>query len=262
MKLGLVLAASCALGCSSAQPVSWNDNVGTPRNNCTSLDAGQTGQEGGPPANVWNQQASDWLQTQPKIHVVFWGKYWTYDGYQLFAYDSDVLQLILNDPSFYKPMQEYGINTGSLVGIHISNEGILAENIINDDIQSELLSEIGNGVLPAPDSSQNTMYVIMLPPNTPAADCNGGACSAYHRWASYNNVNFTYDVVEFDKTGGFVVISHEIYEAATDPTLHEFNGGWGEGEIGDLCGGQAYTLDGVQIQKLWSQNACQCIPTE
>ena len=261
MKLGLVFAAALALGCSSAQPVDWASNVGTPRNNCTSLDAGQTGQEGGP-ANVWNQQVNDWLQTQPRIHIVFWGQYWTHDGFGLLAYDSNVLQGILNDPSFYKPMQEYGIDAGSLVGIHVSNEGILAENIINDDIQSELLSEIKNGVLPTPDLLQNTMYVIMLPPNTPPAECNGGVCTGYHRWATYNNTNFTYSVIEFDKNGGFVVISHEIYEAITDPTLHEFNGGWGEGEIGDLCGGQTYVLDNTLIQKLWSQNACQCIPTE
>jgi hypothetical protein len=77
------------------------------------------------------------------------------------------------------------------------------------------------------------------------------------------NGNVVYAVVEYSSntTQTMSVITHEVYEAATDPDGS--TGYWdppdgGETEIGDPCNLQTIILDGYPVQQVWSQAACGC----
>jgi hypothetical protein len=86
----------------------------------------------------------------------------------------------------------------------------------------------------------------------------------HHQTYKYKNTNIWYGVVEYNTNTNTTmnVITHEVYEAATDPDLS--TGYWdppngGETEVGDLCNLQTMTVDSYPVQKVWSQKACGCI---
>ena len=134
---------------------------------------------------------------------------------------------------------------------------------------------------PAPDD--DTIYAIVLPDGWDAA---GGACvtwGAYHSWhtlPSGQNVIYTVNPTCLTPYLGLLginqitsALSHEIEEAATDPTLGGYYGvnwplsGWASaaeglpgGETADLCEFQpnAYYVDpglGYMVQRVWSNQA-------
>jgi hypothetical protein len=98
-----------------------------------------------------------------------------------------------------------------------------------------------------------------LPPASPSLYCSKGGCSAYH--ANVGGL-YTFQVIDYstDHPGINSVISHEIYESATDPDGSGYHGVGSEAEVGDFCGGQNYFLDNQSIQKCWGQSECACLP--
>ncbi len=256
MRNAIVLACALLCGCGGAVTTDWTDtnssnpsNPPAPRTNCTSK-------------NLWAQSNTPWLQTKPQIHLVFWGSYWLNAGLSEADYYATEWSTVANDPAFYKPMQEYGIQTGQLEGIYFTNPNIVAGNMADNDVQSELKAEIASGQLPTPDSNRMSMYVLMFPPTTTPLYCAPGqSCSAYHgnigdRY-TYQAINYASDPYNNDRG---VAVSHEIYESATDADGSGYWTGNGETEVGDYCNGSPYYLDGYSIQQVWSQDACQCIP--
>lgn len=61
------------------------------------------------------------------------------------------------------------------------------------------------------------------------------------------------------------VTSHEIAEAITDPGVGVVSFGWltknQRWEIGDICAWHPGTINGFQVQELWSNRAGACIVT-
>jgi len=237
-----VITGALVLGCGgSADPVVMTN---PPRTNC-------------PTQNLWEQQNGAWLQTHPRINLVFWGGYWLNGGLSEMQHYADSWLTLGNADAFYQPMQEYGIGTGTVNGVYNTNYNLGVGAISDTAIQQELLSEIANGQLPAADPNHMSMYVVMLPPGTSSLQCISN-CVAYH---SYIDSSFTYQLIQYYNSDLNIVIAHEIYESATDPdSVNGYNGGPGDTEVGDYCVGNPYTLLGFTIQKVWSENACQCIP--
>jgi hypothetical protein len=206
--------------------------------------------------NLWSQTTSPWLLTAPKVHLVFWGNWWFTSGGHQLDQMAQTWNILANDPNFYQPLSEYGIGSGSLNGIFFSNWNLPSGKISDDYIQQELQSEIIAGDLPSLDS--NSIYVFLLPPNTQAAYDIQNHFAGYH---GHIGSKTTYSAIEYQTNHGMdSIISHEIYEAATDPDGTGFHGGPGETEVGDYCGTK-YILDGYSIQQVWSQTQCQCIPS-
>src|SRR6476660_6905882 len=153
--------------------------------------------------------------------------------------------------------------------------------ITDAQIQSELLSQITAGHLPAPvldaQGNPNTLYMIFFPPGKTISpggsnSCQAGGFCAYHGTTSslFNGKNVLYGVMPdmqsgLCSTGGCgnagvfgnytSVTSHELVEAMTDadvgiattfaPPLARYD--QVNGEIGDICNGQqaSYTANGT-----------------
>jgi hypothetical protein len=141
-------------------------------------------------------------------------------------------------------------------------------SIDDSQIQTIIQNEINAGHTAAPTG--NTLYFVFTPPGD--AVTQGGHNSTnyflgYHLLYTSGGHNVYYAVIA-DQTaapnanlGGLgltalqgeeSVSSHEMAEAITDPVP---GSGWynlAGGEIGDLAGNESYTLDGNQVQYLWS----------
>ncbi|HET8889235.1 MAG TPA: hypothetical protein VFQ41_10055 [Candidatus Angelobacter sp.] len=169
--------------------------------------------------------------------------------------------------------------------------------ITDTQIQSELLSQISGGHLPAPtlDSlgNPNTLYMIYFPPGKTISQggsnsCQAGGFCAYHGTTSslFNSKHVLYGVLPDMQAGSGCstgcgtstvfgnytsVTSHELVEAMTDAdvgiaTTFAAPLAWYDqtnGEIGDICNGQqgSYTANGTTytIQLEFSNSASNCV---
>src|SRR6267142_412333 len=169
--------------------------------------------------------------------------------------------------------------------------------ITDTQIQSELLSQITAGHLPAPvldaGGHPNTLYMIYFPPGKTISQggsnsCQAGGFCAYHGTTSntFNSHNVLYGVLPDMQAGSgcatgcgnstvfnnyTTVSSHEYAEAITDaqvgiatvigPPLAWYDST--NGEIGDICNGQqgSYAANGTTytIQLEFSNAANNCI---
>ncbi len=169
--------------------------------------------------------------------------------------------------------------------------------ITDTQIQSELLSQITAGHLPAPvldsQGNPNTLYMIYFPPGKTISQggsnsCQAGGFCAYHGTTSnlFNSKHVLYGVLPDMQAGSGCatgcgssttfgnytsVTSHELVEAMTDadvgiatvfgPPLAWYD--MTNGEIGDICNAQqgSYTANGTTytIQLEFSNSANNCV---
>ena len=170
------------------------------------------------------------------------------------ATETQAWNVLANDPFFTFPVQEYGVGASRLAGTFHSYWDIPSGQLSEPAIQTELTTEIQNGTLPNGDNQ--TIFVVILPPDTQSAYDVSNKFGGHH-----NTLNgFTYAVIE-NHNSLDVVISHEVYEAATNPDIS--NSWWGPGgetEVGDLCS-STWNMDGYTLTTAWSEKNCQCEPS-
>jgi hypothetical protein len=176
----------------------------------------------------------------------------------------------------------YTISTGSKgaddVGVSITPNGTVGRRSVSDtQFTSIILSEIRAGHTAA--NNANTLYFLFTPPGDAVTAGSSNSIDdffGYHSafpsgstWCYYAvipdqsitgpNGNYSgYGLTTLQ--GEEVVSSHEMAEAITDPVLASGFIGWqnpkfgGDGEVGDLAANETYTLDGNQVQSLWSNS--------
>ena len=245
MKSILILLCVLACSCASRTEPGWSASGSCQPNASCSTH------------NVWEQTCNPWIITAPKVHLIFWGNWWVdSDQGQQANQLSQEWATLANDPNFYLPMAEYGVGAGSLEGIFYTYPNLPDTAISYDGIVQELQHEVDSKQLPEMDNQ--SIYVLMLPPNTQAAYDDDEKFGGYHGHVGQT----TYAVIEYGSNNSMsYTVSHEIAEAATNPdTINGWWAGNGETEIADDCEGKNYSLDGYLITQLWSEQQCQCIP--
>ena len=206
-----------------------------------------------------------WLLTNPQVIFDYWG-------------DFSQATPVLGDPfqegtqlkwtwlfsgGVLSRLSEYGIHSGSLDVTYYSHDGSTqyvgdaGANILDDSFfASTINQEIQFQSLPYP--GDNTLYIIMLPPGTSTQAMTNNNWNGYHRWNTYNGQRYTYAMIQYNgDVYTNVIISHEIYEAATDPDVSTGYSA-SQGEVGDLCEGDNVNVAGVIVQSVWSAVLCQC----
>ncbi len=139
-------------------------------------------------------------------------------------------------------------------------------NPFNDtDVQNLITGCINAGALPDPGSNNQLLYMVIVPPGIAA----GGSFIGEHSYYTRNGVNVHYAWVTNNGTLNYLtpILSHELVESVTDPEGSAITGdpgscnqgGWCE--IGDVCYSN-FVLNGVTVQKYWSQNDHSCYPTD
>lgn len=218
------------------------------------------------PYNVTRHDPNGWLLTEPEVHLDFWGDWSNYPQVvQPYTYENDWYNL-LNYDDILQRLAEYGIHEGTVDSTYYTNTGATATAddggpddagvlMLEDSTFAAILNEeIRLELLPYPND--NTLYVVMLPPNAFSVRMLAQHWSGYHDHANYGSQQYAYAIIS--DNGNLVTTSHEIYEAATNP---DGNGWWDQAsgnEVGDLCNGYTENIYGFLIQKVWSQSLCTC----
>jgi hypothetical protein len=223
-----------------------------------------TGTKGGGacPVDVQRQSSSGPLITTPKIVLLWWSTYFWDVHRKEKNYYKTALSAFGSDSAFWNRLSEYGITSGSYSGtIDLTRFGGPSTSLTEQAIRDALTFRFNNLYNP-PDG--NSIYVVMLPNGVTSAYDTSNGFIGHHQTYTYKGQNVWYAVVEYstDTRQTLSVITHEVYEAATDPDLS--TGYWdpahgGETEIGDLCNLQTMIVDGFPVQQVWSQKGCDCI---
>ncbi len=174
--------------------------------------------------------------------------------------------------------RDYGLGT-PVQPVQVTGPAIVA-NVDVPTIVSYIQQAIASGAAPAPNGS--TLYLLYLPDNVQVVD-EPGACGAHDGYPSRSTssgdgfawIGRAQGSGCFGNTLESVVqmitrtASHEILEAASDPTIQAYHlpfqptppwnsTVWAQrpGEIGDLCfRTRIVEADGYEYQRIWSTSA-------
>lgn len=180
------------------------------------------------------------------------------------------------------------IGRGTYGGDYLITPAVTKTDLNDTDIQAELVNQITNKVLPAPD--ENSLYMIYFPAGVSITIENQTSCStfcAYHNgFASSKFGSVFYGVIPDLQSGGCnfgcalagdsfqantIISSHEFFEAVSDPfptpgNQPAYPQAWNTSdgqEIGDLCAsssGQLTTAsDTFMIQGEWDNASNSCV---
>ena len=206
-----------------------------------------------------------------RLILVFWGSSWnTTSAVPSVGQMTDAVVNILTGPYMSSLSQYRGIGSGYLQASIVVAEAVGSSpatppgNFSNNDISTLLSNMLAAGLMPGPASDANLLYMVMLPPGASQPGLLGE-----HTYFDYNGTNLHFGWVA---NGGSLaattwVFSHELVESVTDPEGSAITGtGCNQGgwcEIGDVCTGNTTTINGVTVQRYWSQVDQACVvPTD
>jgi hypothetical protein len=216
-----------------------------------------------------------------KIYAVYWGS-----NVQFQDHINQFFPAITNS-AYFDWLKEYNtptqqIGRGSFGGAVVDENPPSGTSVTDDQIQAEIEKLIDAGKLPPNDG--NNLYMTYFPPGVSITGPQGAGSScvefcAYHGTFQKNGTYGFYGVMP-DLGGDCAtgcgdgtpenniteVSSHEMIEAVTDgavgmatsdgPPLAWYDST--NGEIGDICVGQAGQVAGFTIQLEWSNSLNKC----
>lgn len=253
-----LLETSKNLGGVPAGPI----NVGHARRAMATEVRGGAGGGAPCPASVTRQSSTGNLITAPTLILTWWSTYFWDRHLTERHYYRDALTALAADPAFWSRIGEYGITGGSYGGqCDLTRFGGPSASVSEPAIQDALSYRFNVSPNFAPPHS-SWIFVIMLPNGIISAFDTANGFIGHHRSYTYKGNTVWYAVVEYSSNTSRTlnVITHEVYEAATDPDLLTgyFDSATGN-EVGDLCNLQTAMMDGYPVQQVWSQQTCSCI---
>lgn len=207
--------------------------------------------------DVYRHDPSGWILQSPVIRFVFWGSYWQLSP------DTTLEMLpweaMLNGGTVLHRLAEYNIldpvmsDFGAFTNLQVKGQ------IDDATISTELNREIQLGQVDLPDAN-NTLYVVFLPPNVSTITLDTSKFDGYHGATKYGATRYAYAIIKYHdpNNGDDGLVSHEVYEAVTDPNGMGYYDDMHGDEVGDLCNAEHVEVDGFSVQKVWSQATCRC----
>lgn len=206
------------------------------------------------------------------LYLIFWGNAWNSPGaVPSMGQVTDAVISILTGPYMNSLRQYRGIGSGYLEGAVLVSNAVGSSpssppSVFSDtDIETLITNLLSAGQLPDPSTDAQLLYMVVLPPGTSSS----GEFIGEHSFYSHNGTNVHYGWVT---NGGSLasvtwIFSHELVESVTDPEGTAITGtgcnqsGWCE--IGDVCTGNNAVINGITVQRYWSQIDGQCVvPTD
>jgi hypothetical protein len=218
-------------------------------------------------AAIGFHDAGDLVLTNMDVYAIFWGNIWTNNSTNPSANNVyNALGDIVSGPYMANLAQYRGITHANLIGGVIVTSPDPPNPFTNDNVAGIIQNLYQNNQIPAPNSDSNILYCVIMPPgiNFSEPDVIGE-----HSYFNDNNfrIRTHFAWVMNNGTLDFVtqIASHELVESCTDPEGNGIIGnpgtcsGGGWCEIGDVCEGIFKTVNGVSVQKYYSQQNHQCI---
>lgn len=197
------------------------------------------------------------VMTQPRIHFIFWGSYWSGDGSPLA--DLVVRSYSNVSPVYFTGLTQYGVNTPQLAGMTIATlyeppsyvTQLEAALLLNNLKKERIIRPAGE------------YFVLLLPK---------GITSPYRGYHTYlreedgRTVWFSWVTTNSNTT--ITDVFHELVEGITDPegrgvqTTVPVKSPLNWSEIADVCEVSLYppaTINDVLVPAYWSQADGACI---
>ena len=223
---------------------------------------GQAGPSGGGAANFTDQGGP--VLNQVHVQLIFWGNAWANNPTPSVTDITNAVTKILAG-SYTSALAQYrGIQPGSLHGTTIVTTSNPPNSFSDSDVSNLISSLISTGTVPAPHTDNQLLYCVIMPVGASSGGNFIGE-HTYFRYSDGSNAHFAWVMNNGTLDYVTTILSHELVESCTDPegsailgTSGTCNqGGWCE--IGDVCEGINTVLNGVDVQKYWSQRDHACI---
>lgn len=228
---------------------------------------------GGAPKNDFTDHGGRIIQS-PKVVLIFWGTAWASIPPPIPSPGeiADAVSTIATGQYTDSLRQYRGISRGSLqqvayVTSAVGSAPASPPNPFSDGDVHQVINELCSaGRVPSPANDGNLFYCVITPTNTANTNAN---FIGEHTYSTIAGVRAHWSWVTNNGSLNSVtsIFSHELVEAATDPEGDGWTGnvcnqgGWCE--IGDVCGGNTAIVDGVIVQRYWSNADGQCVvPTD
>ncbi|MDP9169446.1 MAG: hypothetical protein M3N54_02405, partial [Acidobacteriota bacterium] len=209
--------------------------------------------------------------TTPDIYLIFWGSAWAGTPTPTAAAFSAAVDNILRGPYMSGLLQYRGVGHGMLLGqtsVTTSNPPAV---FTNANVSALIQGLLDNGTLPEPDQDARIFYVVVMQQGVQFTNSGLGGEHTFFTYSDADNpadsriAHFAWLVNGGTLDALTAIFCHELAEACSDPEGSAFQispaNGNNWNEIGDSgCGCQSVTarVNGILVQKYWSQrdNAC------
>jgi hypothetical protein len=198
------------------------------------------------------------------LYLIYWGTAWTKPG------STPTAELVTSAASrmiastYMTGLAQYGgIGRGAVRGSQVLASSEPPAVFTDEQVRELVQEQIAAGTVPGPDADDQTLYVVVMPPDVKPANA---AWEGEHNY--YGKRGHRIHYAWLANTGSLTaltgIMSHEIVEAATDPEGTGFLGvhgtcdGNGWCEIADICASTG-VVDHVVVRSYWSNQAGECI---
>jgi hypothetical protein len=210
-----------------------------------------------------------------RVHLIFWGSTWNAlpaPTPTVGECTNAVLTILASD--YMNSLSQYGVGHGSLGSVTVVADAVGGSpasppNPFTDDDVWGLVEHLrAAGRIPAGDigNTGQGLYLVVMP--TGVAASNPGVIGEHsYYWFGSPATNVPFAWVTQNSLDLFSeVFSHELVEACTDPegtgwtsvtACGTGHGGWCE--IGDVCQGDTARVNGVLVQRYWSNSDARCV---
>jgi hypothetical protein len=208
-----------------------------------------------------------------RVHLIFWGRAWT----NLPAPSPTVGQctdavLTIVGSNYMNSLRQYSVGSGRLgsatvISDSVGNSPVDPPNPFSNDDIWQLVDHLRTANrIPTTDvgSTAQGLYLVVVPAGVSS---NQAGVIGEHSYYWFDSTNVPYGWVTQNSLDSFSeVFSHELVEACTDPEGSGWtsttacgtnHGGWCE--IGDVCQGNTARVNGVLVQRYWSNTDNQCV---
>jgi hypothetical protein len=202
-----------------------------------------------------------------QVYLLYWGTAWTNSGISSPTPDQITAEFrwvvtgpYLSGLAEYRNIQPATLRVATVVPTSNPHRGF-DDHAVRDFLDTQLDA----GVVPEPDSTNQTLYFVLVPPGVSV----GGDSSEFNAEHSYftrhhRRVHYAW-TANSDSLGATTgAMSHELVESVTDPEGNAITGlagscaGGGWCEIADVCHDTRGT-NGATVTTYWSQRARACI---
>ncbi len=200
-----------------------------------------------------------------RIILIYWGNAWAAPATSPSHNDfTNTLSGIISGSWGTQLAQYRGIGPLSLEQVDLNTSSDPPTSFTDPEIWSMIDARITNGNVPAPSSSVDRIYCVLMPTGHSSGDTS---FVGQHQANSHNGIPVYWAWVTNDGTltgGNSIpkVFTHEVAEACSDPNLSTgiTLTSVGEGdEIGDVCNNTFSTINGAAEEAYWSQVDRRCV---
>lgn len=199
-----------------------------------------------------------------RIVLIYWGSAWANAGTNPSqANFTSALAGIISGPWGTQLAQYHGIGPMSLEQVDLNTSSDPNTSFTDPEVWSMIEARITNGNVPAPSSSVDRIYCVLMPTGHSSGDTN---FVGQHQANNHNGITVYWAWVTNDGTltgGNSIpkVFTHEVAEACSDPNLSTgitLTSTEGD-EIGDVCNNTYSTINGAAEEAYWSEADNRCV---